>query len=137
MSLEDIIKANTEALKDNTAAIEKLLKGGGSAASADKGSDEGSSGRGRGRRGSSDKGDDNKGDDKKMSREDFMAAVKKFMDVESDKEYDKRLEKVIDPVLDKADVKELKDLPEKHFGAVLDNIADYEKDSGGSRRRAV
>ena len=133
MSLEETIKENTKAVQENSDLLAKLLKGGGGAPAGDK--DEGSRGRGRGR--SSDK-DDDKGGGKSMSEDDFRDAVKKFMDVESDSEYDKRLGKVLDPVLEKAGVKELKDLPKKYWQDVIDNIADYEKaSSGGSRRRAV
>jgi hypothetical protein len=75
-------------------------------------------------------------EDKGMSAEDFKKAVEKFVNVDSDDEYDRRVAKTIDPTLDKADVKELKDLPKKYWQDILDAIEAYGKD-GGSRRRSV
>lgn len=65
--------------------------------------------------------------------------VAKFLDLpstkEGDEEYEKRLNKVIDPIFERAGVKEIPDLPEKYWQDVLDSIADYEKAAGGGSRR--
>lgn len=142
-SLEKLI----EALDRNTAAQEAILKAmGGKPPSADKedtprrsraDKDDKPAAEESGRRRRGAAADDDKGGDKEMTAADLKAAVQKFVEVDSDDEYDRRIEKAIDPVLDKADVKELKDLPKKFWQDVLDNIANYGKDSGGSRRRSV
>ena len=71
-------------------------------------------------------------------------AVAKFLDQpstkEGDDEYERRLNKAIDPVFEKAGVKELPDLPEKYWPDIIANIADYEKaakeksETGSGRR---
>lgn len=146
MSDKGIMERLIAALDRNSDLLEKIGASGGKAADdkggeergsrrrssddGDKGSEETGRGRGRGRSRDDDKGD------KEVSAEDFQKAVEKFVDVESDEEYNRRLDKCILPVLDKADVKEIKDLPAKYRQTVLDNIAEYEKaGSGGGRRR--
>lgn len=141
------LEENTKALNrlaDTNEALLKAMgsKGGEKAADEDRGSsrsrsrdddkgeDTGSRrGRGRSRDDDGDKGRD------EISADDFKKAIEKFVNVESDDEYNRRVEKAIDPVLDKAGVKEIKDLPAKYRQTVLDNIAEYEKGSGSSRRR--
>ena len=70
----------------------------------------------------------------------LKAAVAKFLDQpegkDGDAEYEKRLEKVIDPMFEKAKVKELADLPEKFWPDLLDGIAEYGKAAEGGGRRS-
>ena len=70
----------------------------------------------------------------------LKAAVAKFLDQpegkDGDAEYEKRLEKVIDPLFEKAKVKELADLPEKFWPDLLDGIAEYGKAAEGGGRRS-
>jgi hypothetical protein len=74
-----------------------------------------------------------------VTEAELKETVSKFLDQpenkEGDAEYEKRLSTVIDPVFDKAGVKELADLPEKYWPDLLDAIASYGKAAEGGTRR--
>ena len=128
MSIEAKIEALTAALLANTAA----LLGKPAAAPGDTPKEETSSRRSR----STETKDDAKKDG--LSSDDVKKAFAKFLDLPSDPdgdaEYEKRLTTVVDPIFDKAGVKEFPDLPEKFWPELLDGIAAYGKDAAPAGR---
>ena len=135
-TIEKLFEDLIDAIKENTAAHK-----GGKAEPAHE--EKASSSRDRGKaEPARDRGKDTK-DTKCPTESELKEKVGKFIDLPDDdagnKEYDRRFDKVIDPIFEKAGVKELADLPKEYWGDMLDAIADYEKETkadSGSRRRS-
>ena len=135
-TIEKLFEDLIDAIKENTAAHK-----GGKAEPARE--EKASSSRDRGKaEPARDRGKDTK-DTKGPTESELKEKVGKFIDLPDDdagnKEYDRRFDKVIDPIFEKAGVKELADLPKEYWGDMLDAIADYEKETkadSGSRRRS-
>ena len=135
-TIEKLFEDLIDAIKENTAAHK-----GGKAEPARE--EKASSSRDRGKaEPARDRGKDTK-DTKCPTESELKERAAKFIDLPDDdagnKEYDRRFDKVIDPIFEKAGVKELADLPKEYWGDMLDAIADYEKETkadSGSRRRS-
>ena len=129
--LIDAIKENTAAHKGGKAEPAREEKGSSRDRKAEPAREEKGSSRDRGK------------DTKGLTESELKEKVGKFIDLPNDdagnKEYDRRLDKVCDPIFEKAGVKVLADLPKEYWGDMLDAIADYEKETkadSGSRRRS-
>ncbi len=122
MSIESKIDELIEAVNANTKALLGGPSAGKDAAPSTKDEDKSSR---RGGRAAADKPKDG------PTETEVKEKVAKFIDLpegkDGDAEYNRRLEKVLDPILEKGGAKELKDLPEKYYGELLEAIADYEK----------
>ena len=138
-TIEKLFEDLIDAIKENTAAHK-----GGKAEPARE--EKASSSRDRGKaEPARDLGKDTKDtkDTKGPTESELREKVGKFIDLPDNdagnKEYERRFDKVMDPIFDKAGVKELADLPKEYWGDMLDAIADYEKETRadpGSRRRS-
>jgi hypothetical protein len=141
MSLETLIENLIDALKENTAAHK-----GGKAEPAERATSRRGSARDDDKREpaaerSSRRGAAREETKKGPSEADLKKAVADFLDLPEDakgeEEYTRRLEKVVDPIFDKAEVKELQDLPEKYWADLLDTIEDYLKEEKAGADRGA
>ena len=102
MSLEDALRENTEALKANTALMEKLAKGGGAA------------GGGGGKRTAA---------AKKATREDFQKAVGEYLALGESPADRKKLKEPMQRCLKHYEIEKFADLDEKEIKPMMERVA--------------